>query len=220
MVRRDHDTHYSEDCCRRASNTERCACGAGAGIQPDAAREGGMKGRAGETGANATPVRRHRNALTPVRHRAPYAPDRERLDLSVSGLGPQCLHQSATSEILSVVATSSGELEPAWQHHPALPTEWQAVHAGQRITGHQQGVGSLTRKRCEGYVDVAARAGIQDLDSQPHLAPGGLRFFHCCTIEQVRAGHQRANSPHARPRDAPRYRRRGDRIRLLFCCGA
>src|ERR1700738_4576410 len=74
-----------------------------------------MKERAGETGADATPARTHRNALTPVRRRAPSARQPERLDLSASGLGPQGVHQRATSEILSVVATSSGELEPAFE---------------------------------------------------------------------------------------------------------
>jgi hypothetical protein len=74
-----------------------------------------MKGRAGETGADATPARRHRNAPTPVRRRAPSARQTERLDMSASGLGQQGVHQSATSEILSVVATSSGELEPAFE---------------------------------------------------------------------------------------------------------
>src|ERR1700731_249758 len=74
-----------------------------------------MKERAGETGADATPARTHRNALTPVRRRAPSARQPERLDLSASGLGPLGVHQRATSEILSVVATSSGESEPAFE---------------------------------------------------------------------------------------------------------
>src|SRR5262249_15228110 len=42
----------------------------------------------------------------------------------------------------------------------------------------KQRVRSLARKRCKGRVDLTAGAGVEDLDSQPHLAPRGFRFFH------------------------------------------
>ena len=40
----------------------------------------------------------------------------------------------------------------------------------------EQRVGPLACKCCEGRVDLAAGAGVEDLDLQPHRAPRGYRF--------------------------------------------
>ena len=40
-------------------------------------------------------------------------------------------------------------------------------------------VGSLAHKRCEGRVDLAAGAGVEDLDLQPHGARSRLHVSQC-----------------------------------------
>ena len=45
-----------------------------------------------------------------------------------------------------------------------------AVEEG--VAGDEEGVGPLARKRCEGSIDLAAGAGVEDVDLQPHGASG------------------------------------------------
>jgi CRP-like cAMP-binding protein len=129
-----------------------------------------MKERAGETGADATPARTHRNALTPVRRRAPSARQPERLDLSASGLGPQGVHQRATSEILSVVATSSGELEPAFE--TLLGNVTRLCHAKFSILHLREGDNfrmAAAHAAPQAYVEWRRRQPLIGVNDFPHL---------------------------------------------------
>ena len=129
-----------------------------------------MKERAGETGADATPARTHRNALTPVRRRAPSARQPERLDLSASGLGPQGVHQRATSEILSVVATSSGELEPAFE--TLLGNVTRLCHAKFGILHLREGDNfrmAAAHAAPQAYVEWRRRQPLIGVNDFPHL---------------------------------------------------
>ena len=48
--------------------------------------------------------------------------------------------------------------------------------AGEKgVAADEEGVGPLARKRCEGRIDLAAGAGVEDLDLQPH---GARSRFH------------------------------------------
>ena len=126
-----------------------------------------MKERAG---ADATPARTHRNALKPVRRRAPSARQPERLDLSASGLGPQGVHQSATSEILSVVATSSGELEPALE--TLLGNVTRLCHAKFGILHLREGDNfrmAAAHAAPQAYVEWRRRQPLIGVNDFPHL---------------------------------------------------
>jgi hypothetical protein len=46
------------------------------------------------------------------------------------------------------------------------------------IGADEERVRALARERCEGRIDLAAGAGADDLDLQPHGSGGRLHVFH------------------------------------------
>jgi hypothetical protein len=46
------------------------------------------------------------------------------------------------------------------------------------VAADEQGVGPLARKRCEGRIDLAAGAGVKDVQFQPHGAGSRFRVSH------------------------------------------
>src|SRR5215470_16381182 len=71
------------------------------------------------------------------------------------------------------------------------------------ILADEQDVGPLAPKSCESRIDLPARAGIDDLDLQPHgtgsrlhVSQRGLRIYSISRIDEhshiSRAGHQLA----------------------------
>src|SRR5262249_56006494 len=47
------------------------------------------------------------------------------------------------------------------------------------VATDEEGIRPLAPKSCESRIDVAAGAGIEDLDLQPHCASSGLRVVQC-----------------------------------------
>ena len=52
-----------------------------------------------------------------------------------------------------------------------------AVEKG--VAGDEKGVRPLAHKRCEGRIDLAAGAGVEDLDLQPHGASSRFHVSQC-----------------------------------------
>ena len=48
----------------------------------------------------------------------------------------------------------------------------------ERVGGDEEGVGLVAHKRCEGRIDLAAGAGVKDLDLQPHGASSRFHVSH------------------------------------------
>jgi hypothetical protein len=49
-----------------------------------------------------------------------------------------------------------------------------------KVAIHEHGVGPLARKRSESRINLAAGAGIEDLELQRHGARGRFQFSHRC----------------------------------------
>ena len=70
---------------------------------------------------------------------------------------------------------------------------WRAASVGKLmppddekwICGDEEGVGPLAHKSCEGRIDLAAGAGVEDLDLQPDGASSSFHVSHVASAVQI-----------------------------------